>query len=62
MAAQKGTESTGKQDNSEPWVIDSGASNHMIGDKTVLHEYSESKEDCAVKVADGTLAKIEGTG
>jgi hypothetical protein len=62
MAAQKGTESTDKQDNSEPWVIDSGASNHMTGDKTVLHEYSESKEDCAVKVADGTLSKIEGTG
>jgi len=32
----------------------------MIGDKIVLHEYSKSKEDCAIRIIDGTLSKIEG--
>ena len=62
LTVQKNTTPTGNNNCSEPWVVDSGASDHMTGDDTILHEYSQCKEDSTIKIADGTLSKIEGKG
>ncbi|XP_022856635.1 uncharacterized protein LOC111377743 [Olea europaea var. sylvestris] len=44
------------------WIIDSGASDHMTGDKTQLIEFKPCKENHLVKIADGSISKVEGYG
>lgn len=39
-----------------------GASDHMTGDATLFHKYYPCREDLTVKIADGCLSKVAGTG
>ena len=47
---------------SSPWIIDSGASDHMTGDASIFHEYNLCNENYTIKIADGSLSKVEGIG
>ncbi|XP_073041739.1 uncharacterized protein [Primulina eburnea] len=45
-----------------PWIIDSGASDHMTGSKMFFTTYSPSIFPRTVKIADGSFLLIHGTG
>jgi transposase InsO family protein len=45
-----------------PWVLDSGASDHMTGNKSLLSHLSYSDSLPSVTVADGSKAKVQGLG
>lgn len=51
-----------KTGNYKPWIVDSGASDHMTGDKSLFHHYNPCYDGLSVKIADGTLSKVAGTG
>ena len=51
-----------KQELYKPWIVDSGASDHMTGDGRVFHTYSPCNNAFTVRIANGSLAKVEGTG
>ena len=42
--------------------MDSGASNHMMGDATIFYTYSSCPNNLRVRIADGSLSKVAGTG
>ncbi|KAE8705298.1 Mitogen-activated protein kinase kinase kinase YODA [Hibiscus syriacus] len=44
------------------WIIDSGASDHIIGNIDLLEEYSESSLPASIKIADGSLTTVKGSG
>ena len=44
------------------WIVDSGASDHMTGKKSLLEEYSPYKGNLTVKIADVSFSKVEGVG
>ena len=46
----------------KPWILDSGASDHMTGDASNFSEFHMSTGNQTVKIADGTLSKVEGVG
>ena len=63
--AQKGNSLTAlsaRTGSSTPWIVDSGASDHMTGDATVLSTYSPCTGNTTVKIADGISSKVVGTG
>ena len=65
MLAQKGNFSNAYAINKQhlnPWIIDFGASDHMTGDGTIFHEYNPCKEKYTVRIVDGSLSKVVGTG
>ena len=65
MLAQKGNFSNAYVINKQhlnPWIIDSGASDHMTGDGTIFHEYNPYNEKYTVWIADGSLSKVAGIG
>ena len=65
MVAQKGnlpTAFNAKKNNTQSWIVDSGASNHMTGDSSVFHNYTPSFENNTVRIADGTSSKVAGIG
>lgn len=45
-----------------PWIIDSGASWHMIGQKEYLDVSTMEKNDMTIQIADGTYLKSEFVG
>jgi hypothetical protein len=53
----------GPRADSEPyrWVLDTGATNHMTGDKSVFSELNHDVRG-TVRFGDGSVAKIEGSG
>nr|DAD26587.1 TPA_asm: hypothetical protein HUJ06_028055 [Nelumbo nucifera] len=53
---------TVKQEHYKPWIIDSGTSDHMIGDRRVFYTYFPCNETLIVRIAYGSLAKVEGIG
>lgn len=46
----------------KPWIVDTGASDHMTGDATLLQNYKPSSGHLSVLIADGSSSKIAGTG
>ena len=46
----------------KPWIVDSGASDHMTGDATIFSTYSPCPNNLTVRIADGSLSKVAGTG
>ena len=46
----------------EPWIIDSGASDHMTGIRSFFCDYSPYNGDRMVKLADGSFTPITGFG
>jgi hypothetical protein len=47
---------------SDPWVIDSGANEHMIGSSTSLSDYHFVDTPQSVTLANGSLSKVAGSG
>jgi hypothetical protein len=43
--------------NQNSWVLDSGATNHMIGNRTLLHNYQKTSYKIFVYVANGEKNK-----
>ncbi|KAL6316992.1 hypothetical protein AAG906_026686 [Vitis piasezkii] len=41
----------------KPWIVDSGASDHMTGDATIFDTYSSCPNNLTVRIADGSLSK-----
>ncbi|RVW80145.1 hypothetical protein CK203_054111 [Vitis vinifera] len=46
----------------KPWIVDSRASDHMTGDATIFDTYSSCPNNLTVRIADGSLSKVAGTG
>ncbi|RVW78478.1 Retrovirus-related Pol polyprotein from transposon TNT 1-94 [Vitis vinifera] len=46
----------------KPWIVDSGASDHMTGDATIFDTYSSCPNNLTVRIVDGSLSKVAGTG
>ncbi|RVX10421.1 Retrovirus-related Pol polyprotein from transposon TNT 1-94 [Vitis vinifera] len=51
-----------RQENHTTWIMDSGASDHMTGNLMVFHEYTPCHNNSSVRIADGTLSRVFGTG
>ena len=63
LLAQKGKFSTALTvSHSSPWIIDSGASDHMTGDATLLNEYNQCTNNSTVRIADGSSSQVKGIG
>ena len=62
--AQKGTFLTALSTMSHitPWIINSGASNHMTDAHHLFSTYSPCVGNLKVKIADGTLSPVAGKG
>lgn len=45
-----------------PWIIDSGATDHMTGSSSIFSSYSPLSGNLKVKIADGSLTSIAGKG
>ena len=45
-----------------PWIIDSGASDHMTGSSPVFSDYKPYSRQDKVKIADGTVSSVSGKG
>ncbi|RVW45480.1 Retrovirus-related Pol polyprotein from transposon TNT 1-94 [Vitis vinifera] len=45
-----------------PWIVDTGASDHMTGDAAILQNYKPSNGHSSVHIADSSKSKIAGTG
>ena len=43
------------------WIVDSGASDHMIGNIKLLTSFKPCDENWTVKIADGFLSRVIGT-
>ncbi|RVX06283.1 Retrovirus-related Pol polyprotein from transposon TNT 1-94 [Vitis vinifera] len=46
----------------KPWIVDTGAFDHMTGDAAILQNYKPSNGHSSVHIADGSKSKIVGTG
>lgn len=44
------------------WIIDSGASDHMIGAKELLKDFQVLHTEMAVRTTDGRLSQVQGKG
>lgn len=45
-----------------PWIIDSGASDHMSGSSNLFSEYNPSSGQEKVCIVDGTMSSVSGKG
>lgn len=45
-----------------PWIVDSGASDHMTGNSHIFSTYSPSAGNLKVQIADGSLSSVAGKG
>ena len=46
----------------DPWIIDSDASDHMTGTRSLFRDYFPYHGDCRVKLADGSFTCVAGHG
>ncbi|CAI0419402.1 unnamed protein product, partial [Linum tenue] len=44
------------------WIVDSGCSDHMTGNKELLSDYQRYPTKAGVRIADGSLSPVEGIG
>ena len=44
------------------WIVDSGASDHMTGNRSLLSTFSSCPSTLTVRIADGTCSTVAGTG
>ena len=51
-----------KKDKLRPWIVDSGASDHMTGDTTLFVKYNPCIDNLNVRIADGSLKRVIGIG
>ena len=49
-------------DSRQPWIIDSGAADHIIGLSTIFSTYHPCSKKDKVKTANGTLSSVSGKG
>ena len=49
-----------KKKRTRPWIVDSGASDHMTGDVNVFDTYDPCSSNYFVSIADGLLSKVVG--
>lgn len=47
---------------SSPWIVDFGASNHMTCDKSLFSSFLSSNHHQTVRITDGTHTKLAGPG
>ena len=45
-----------------PWIVDSGASDHMTGDARIFNTYIPCHENFSIRIANGSLSRVTGTG
>ncbi|RVW20671.1 hypothetical protein CK203_112325 [Vitis vinifera] len=45
-----------------PWIIDSGATDHMTGSSQIFSSYKPCAGNKKIKIADGSLSAIAGKG
>ena len=64
LVAQKETHSvfTTNSRASKPWIVDTGAFDHMTRDASMFQDYKDSINNTSVRIADGSHTKIAGTG
>ena len=65
MTAHQGTllsTFTAKIRKSKPWIVDSGASDHMTGDISIFQHYKSNQGVSTVRIAYGSLSKVAGIG
>lgn len=44
------------------WVIDSGALDHLTGNKALINHYKPTQGNLNIKIANKTLPRVEGRG
>ena len=49
-------------DNNSKWIVDSGASDHMIGNSTLFSTYSPCPRNYKVSIANGERVVVAGIG
>lgn len=47
---------------SKPWIVDSGASDHMTEDISILKNYRPCTSNSVVRIANGSFSPVAGTG
>lgn len=47
---------------STSWIVDSGASEHMTGDKSLFSTYTPCQDYHTIRIANGSHSKVAGTG
>ena len=53
---------TTRRINNSSWVVDTRASNHMIGSMTMFENFQLGNKDLTVLMADGTISSVKGKG
>ncbi|KAL5851107.1 hypothetical protein ACOSQ3_006225 [Xanthoceras sorbifolium] len=51
-----------KQVKTRPWIVDSGASDHMTSDSSLISDFQPCSNGLTVKIADGSVSQVTGTG
>lgn len=44
------------------WIVDSGASDHMTGDRSLFSFLSKYSHESTVRIADGSCSRVDGIG
>ncbi|CAH9069798.1 unnamed protein product [Cuscuta europaea] len=65
MLAMRGNKSVAcsvNRSTNKSWILDSGASDQMTRDASIFCEFHPKKGNHTVKIADGSLSQVEGSG
>ncbi|KAL5804934.1 hypothetical protein ACOSQ3_031734 [Xanthoceras sorbifolium] len=50
------------QNMGNPWIVDSGTSDHMTGNTALLQNCTPCNDNYSIRIADGSLSKVIGIG